>query len=76
MRTGASRLERSFLCTQRKLISVLLRTLERTRSAMGTPEMKATSLRDLVARTPTCHSLRQPGDLSALIKLEEVCGHA
>ena len=36
------------------------------RRAIGTPEMKATSFRDLVARTPTCHSFLQPGALSAL----------
>lgn len=36
---------------------------------MGTAEMKATSLRDCVARTPTCQDWRQPGAFSALAVL-------
>jgi hypothetical protein len=51
---------------QRKLISVAFRTFCRTLNATGTPEMKATSFLDFVARTPTCHSALQPGDSNAL----------
>jgi len=45
---------------------VHLSVLERTRRETGTPDIKASNLRDLVARTPTCHSFRHPGDLRAL----------
>ena len=51
---------------QRKLISMQLSVFVLTRRATGTPEIKATSFWDLLARTPICHSFRQPGDLRAL----------
>ena len=60
------RFERSFLCMQRKLTSVHLIVLERTRRLIGTADINATRRWDLEARTPTCQSLSQPGDLSAL----------
>ena len=66
MSTGAKRLERSFLWTQRKFISMLLMKFDRTRIWTGTPEMKATSLRDFDARTPMCQSSLQPGAFKAL----------
>ena len=50
----------------KKLISVDFSVFLRMRSAIGTPDMKATSLRDLLARTPTCHSFLHPGAFSAL----------
>lgn len=34
---------------------------------MGTAEIKATSFRDVVARTPTCHSFVHPGARRALL---------
>jgi len=68
IKIGARRFDRSFLWTQRKLISEHLTVFDLTLSVMGTPEMKATSFLDADARIPTSHSLRQPGDLSALGK--------
>ena len=55
-----------------KLISVHLSSLERTLRLMGTPEMKATSFCDLVARTPTCQSFRHPGDFKALFMVSNL----
>ena len=51
---------------QRKLTSEQLTVALRMRSSVGMPEMNATSRRDFVARTPTCHSLRHPGAFRAL----------
>jgi hypothetical protein len=82
IRTGARRLDRSFLCTQRKLISAasnVLRTSQRTifpmrslahfdltRNPILIPEMKATSFLVLITRTPMCQSGKYPGDVKAL----------
>lgn len=41
-------------------------TLPLTRRVAGTPDMKATSLRETAVLTPTCQSLVQPGDRRAL----------
>ena len=54
--TGASRLLRSRLCTQRKLISVMATASPPTRTRPGIPEMKATIFRFALTRIPTCHS--------------------
>jgi hypothetical protein len=51
---------------QRKLTSEACKTFFRTRNATGIADMKATSLRDADARTPTCHSLVHPGQSKAL----------
>jgi hypothetical protein len=64
--TGVSLFDRSFLCIQRKLTSEAFRTFFRTRIAIGTAEMNATNFRDVVARTPTCHSFVHPGARRAL----------
>lgn len=53
----------------RKLTSEAFKTFLRTRIAIGTAEIKATSFRETDARTPTCHSLVQPGARSALKRL-------
>ena len=66
IRTGANRFDRSFLCTTIKLTSEALRMFFRTRKETGIAEIKATSLRDALARIPTCHSLVQPGHSRAL----------
>lgn len=59
--TGASRLCRSFLCTQRKLISTVRSDAALTRIVAGMPEMKATSLPEEATRTPQCQTWRYPG---------------
>lgn len=51
---------------QRKLTSEHMTVLSRTRRRQGTAEMKATSLRDCVARTPTWYLGFQPGAIMAL----------
>ncbi|BAS73954.1 Os01g0708201 [Oryza sativa Japonica Group] len=65
MSTGARRLDRSFLWTQRKLISAMRTTSSRARMRAGTPEMKATSFLDSLARTPMCQARKKEGGRSA-----------
>ena len=67
--TGANRFDRNFLCTTIKFTSEALRMFFRTRNETGIAEIKATSLREAVARIPTCHSGVHPGQSKALALL-------
>jgi len=59
--TGASLLDRSFLCTHRKLISTMGMLRPDATTVAGMALMNATSLRLALTRTPTCQSRRNPG---------------
>merc|ERR550532_845334 len=61
MRTGARRLDRSRLCTHKKLISTIFTVLSYTLMVAGTALMNPNSLLFFVTLTPTCQSLSEPG---------------
>ncbi len=66
MRTGARRFSRSFLWTQRKLISTIGSVLERTFIVAGIAVIKPTSFPLCFTLTPKCHSRLKPGGFNAL----------
>ena len=68
IRTGASRLERSFLWMHKKLISTIFTILSLAFISDGTAEMKATSFLLSATLMPMCQSLRYPGGCSAHLR--------